>query len=88
MKDENDNDEVFDPEIEQRLENTKQFIKNSGLGVVNLPSGIVIVKKFNYNEEKGKIDVEFEVMQGQHELLKKELEEQFITFIKRELNIQ
>ena len=88
MKNENDNDEVFDPEIEQRLENTKQFIKNSGLGVVNLPSGIVIVKKFNYNEEKGKIDVEFEVMQGQHELLKKELEEQFITFIKRELNIQ
>jgi hypothetical protein len=88
MKDENDNDEVFDPEIEERLENTKQFIKNSGLGVVHLPSGIVIVKKFNYNEEKGKIDVEFEVMQGQHELLKKELEEQFITFIKRELNIQ
>lgn len=88
MKDENDNDEVFDPEIEQRLENTKQFIKNSGLGVVNLPSGIVIVKKINYNEEKGKIDVEFEVMQGQHELLKKELEEQFITFIKREWNIQ
>jgi hypothetical protein len=83
-KEELDEIEDDDKEDDIRISKVKDKLRSiDNKGIVKLPSGIVIIKNISYNETTHQIEFEFELGAGSEEKVKKELEQEFLNFIKK-----
>jgi hypothetical protein len=73
-----------DREDDIRISKVKDKLRSiDNKGIIKLPSGIIVIKNITYNETTQQIEFEFELGAGLEENVKKDLEREFLNFIKK-----